>query len=64
VDDETGGEDVLVYSEVRRRVLDAVQMRILGASIGDDVQPELVVGVIRSGLKAWWPSSSTTSRRK
>jgi len=64
VDDEAGGEDVLVYSEVRRRVLDAVQMPILGASIGDDVQPELVVGVIRSGLKAWWPSSSTTSRRR
>jgi len=45
VDDETSSEDILTDAELCRRVLDAVQLRIVGPGIGDDIEPELLVGV-------------------
>jgi len=56
VDDEAGSEDILVHLEVRRRVLDAVQMRIFGGGVGDDVQPECV-GLLAVSLSEYFIQS-------
>jgi hypothetical protein len=40
-------KSILIHPKMRRRVLDAVQLRRVARHLGDDVQPELVVEVAR-----------------
>lgn len=45
MDDEAGGEDVLVHAKVDCRVLDAMQLGHVAGRLSDDVEPELLVEV-------------------